>query len=142
MVDVLITCVNHRRLSHVTITITNYILNSVMKSTSANLSVIQKFKDENKINDETLVILNTFTIEDLIAIKLELSASNINSRLYGLDIWKKSNYIIKDALLKFAVSTTKSKKDAARFLGVTYSEFNNLYKKYNLKEYFENVDGL
>ena len=138
----LITCVNHRRLSHVIITITNYILNSVMKSTSANLSVIQKLKDENKINDETLVILNTFTIEDLIAIKLELSANNINNRLYGLDIWKKSSYIIKDALLKFAVSTTKSKKDAARFLGVTYSEFNSLYKRYNLKEYFENVDGL
>jgi hypothetical protein len=113
-----------------------------MKSTSANLSVIQKLKDENKINDETLVILNTFTIEDLIAIKLELSANNINNRLYGLDIWKKSSYIIKDALLKFAVSTTKSKKDAARFLGVTYSEFNSLYKRYNLKEYFENVDGL
>ena len=58
------------------------------------------------------MILNTFTIEDLIAIKLELSANNINNRLYGLDIWKKSDYIIKDAMLKFAVSTTKSKKDA------------------------------
>ena len=72
--------------------------------------MIQKFKEQNKINDETLVILNTFTIEDLIAIKLELSANNINNRLYGLDIWKKSDYIIKDAMLKFAVSTTKSKK--------------------------------
>ena len=112
--------------------------NNNTKSTSVNLSVIQKFKNQNKINDETLVVLNTFTIEDLIAIKLELSANNINNRLYGLDIWKKSDYIIKDAMLKFAVSTTKSKKDAARFLGVSYSEFSSLYKKYKLEKFFNN----
>jgi hypothetical protein len=32
--------------------------------------------------------------------------------------------------LKFAISTTKSKKDAARFLGLTYLEFKRLLKKY------------
>jgi hypothetical protein len=125
----------------VSITSINHMSNNT-KSTSVNLSVIRKFKDQNKINDETLVILNTFTIEDLIAIKLELSATNINNRLYGLDIWKKSDYIIKDAMLKFAVSTTKSKKDAARFLGVSYSEFNSLYKRYQLEEYFNNVESI
>ena len=85
-------------------------MSSKSKSTSIDKSVIQKFKDQNRINDETLVVINTFTIEDLLAIKLELSANNLNNRLYGLDIWKKSGYIIKDAMLKFAVSTTKSKK--------------------------------
>jgi hypothetical protein len=124
------------------ITSINHMSNNNTKSTSVNLSVIQKFKDQNKINDETLVVLNTFTIEDLLAIKLELSAANINNRLYGLDIWKKSDYIIKDAMLKFAVSTTKSKKDAARFLGVSYSEFNSLYKRYQLEEYFNNVESI
>lgn len=122
----------------VSITFVNHMSYNNTKSTSVNLSVIQKFKEQNKINDETLVILNTFTIEDLIAIKLELSANNINNRLYGLDIWKKSDYIIKDAMLKFAVSTTKSKKDAARFLGVSYSEFNSLYKRYELEKFFNN----
>jgi len=39
-------------------------------------------------------------------------------------------------LLKFAVATTKSKKDAARFLGISYAEFANLYKKYKLDNYF------
>lgn len=126
----------------VSITSINHMSNNNTKSTSVNLSIIQKFKDQNKINDETLVILNTFTIEDLLAIKLELSANNINNRLYGLDIWKKSDYIIKDAILKFAVSTTKSKKDAARFLGVSYSEFNSLYKRYQLEDFFNNVESI
>ncbi len=124
------------------ITSINHMSNNNTKSTSVNLSIIQKFKDQNKINDETLVILNTFTIEDLLAIKLELSANNISNRLYGLDIWKKSDYIIKDAILKFAVSTTKSKKDAARFLGVSYSEFNSLYKRYQLEDFFNNVESI
>ena len=110
--------------------------NNNIKSKTVNKSVVQKLKTDNKINNETLVALNTFTIEDLIAIKLELSANNLNNRLYGLDIWKKSDYIIKDAILKFAVSTTKSKKDAARFLGISYAEFNSLYKKFNLEKYF------
>jgi len=110
--------------------------NNNIKSKTVNKSVVQKLKTDNKINDETLVAINTFTIEDLIAIKLELSANNLNNRLYGLDIWKKSDYIIKDAILKFAVSTTKSKKDAARFLGISYAEFNFLYKKFNLEKYF------
>ena len=57
-----------------------------------------------------LVTINSLRIEDLIALKLELSANQINNRLYGFDIWKKSDYIIKDAILKFATSTTKSKK--------------------------------
>ena len=126
----------------VSITSINHMSNNNIKSTSVNLSIIQKFKDQNKINDETLVILNTFTIEDLLAIKLELSANNISNRLYGLDIWKKSDYIIKDAILKFAVSTTKSKKDAARFLGVSYSEFNSLYKRYQLEDFFNNVESI
>jgi len=126
----------------VSITSINHMSNNNIKSTSVNLSTIQKFKDQNKINDETLVILNTFTIEDLLAIKLELSANNISNRLYGLDIWKKSDYIIKDAILKFAVSTTKSKKDAARFLGVSYSEFNSLYKRYQLEDFFNNVESI
>ena len=116
--------------------------NNNIKSKTVNKSLVQKLKTDNNINDETLVALNTFTIEDLIAIKLELSANNLNNRLYGLDIWKKSDYIIKDALLKFAVSTTKSKKAAARFLGVSYSEFTSLFLRYNLEEYFNNVESI
>lgn len=129
-------CLSHALIT-VSITINNH-MSSKSKSTSLDKSVIRKFKDQNRIDDETLVVINSFTIEDLLAIKLELSANNLNNRLYGLDIWKKSGYIIKDAMLKFAVSTTKSKKDASRFLGIPYAEFNSLYKKYELEDFFNN----
>jgi|TARA_Y100000296_G_scaffold8187_1_gene9708 hypothetical protein len=105
--------------------------------TTKNKSVILALKAKNLLNDSLLVCINNLTLEDLIAIKLELSARHLNNRPYGFDIWRKSGYIIKEALLKFAVSTTHSKKDAARFLGLTYGEFKKVMRKYKVENYFE-----
>ncbi len=111
--------------------------------TTKNKSVILALKAKNLIDDSLLVCINSLTLEDLIAIKLELSANHINNRPYGFDIWRKSSYIIKEALLKFALSTTNSKKDAARFLGLTYSEFKKAIKQYKVTKFFnDDVEGL
>ena len=107
-----------------------------MAKKSINKSFINKLKEDNRVTDELLVAINTFSLEDLIAIKLELCANNTNNRLFGFDIWKKTNYIVRDALLKFSISITKSKKDAARLLGLTYQEFNKACKKFNTRENF------
>ncbi len=104
--------------------------------TTESKSVIKKLKDQNKINDSILTCMNTMSIEDVIAVKLELSAGQLNNRLYGFDIWRRSNYIIKEAILKFAISSTKSKKDAARFLGLTYAEFKRVTRKYEVDRFF------
>ena len=45
--------------------------------------------------------------------------------------------VIKDALLKFAISTTDSKKDAARFLGMTYGDFKKTLSRVKVNNYFE-----
>jgi hypothetical protein len=103
--------------------------------TTANKSIIKNLKDQNKINDNILSHINSLSIEDLIAIKFELSANHVNNRLYGFDIWRNSGYIVKEALLKFAISTTNSKKDAARFLGLTYSEFKRVVKTYEIEDF-------
>ena len=100
--------------------------------TTTNKSIILKLC----LQDDILVNINKLSLEDLIAIKLELSANNINNRLYGFDLWRQSNKIIKEALLKFAISTTNSKKDAARFLGLTYLEFKRVITKYNVNQFF------
>tara|TARA_Y100000593_G_C4227074_1_gene295003 strand:+ start:494 stop:841 length:348 start_codon:yes stop_codon:yes gene_type:complete len=104
--------------------------------TTSNKSIIKKLKDQHKINDSILTQINNLSIEDLLAVKLELSSAHMNNRLYGFDIWKQSNNIVKEALLKFAISTTKSKKDAARFLGLTYVEFKRVASKYDIDNFF------
>ena len=98
----------------------------VNKSTTINTSIITNLKDQGVLNDSSL------TLEQLIAVKLELSCNYINNRLYGFDIWRSTNSIVKEALLTFAISTTKSKKDAARFLGLTYLDFKKYCKKYEV----------
>lgn len=102
------------------------------KSTSINTSIITKLKDQNLINDHVLVGIASISLEDLIAVKLELACNNINNRFFGFDIWRNMSYITKEALLKFAVSTTNSRKGAARFLGLTYDEFKKSCTKYNI----------
>ena len=105
--------------------------------TTSSQSIIKKLKNQNKISDEILVNINSLSIEDLIAIKLELCANSINNRLYGFDIWRKTSYIVRDAVLKFAISTTKSKKDAARFLGLTPQTFYKACQQFKINEYFQ-----
>ena len=107
------------------------------RSTTSSKSVIKKLTHEGVASNDLLVLINSMTLEDLIAVKLELSCSHVNNRLYGLDIWNKACYIVKEALLKFAISTTQSKMDAARFLGITYLEFRTAVKKYDINSYFD-----
>ena len=108
-----------------------------MKSKINNKSIINKLTHEGIVSQDLLVLINNLTLEDLIAIKLELSCALVRNKLYGIDFWFNSCYIIREALLKFAVSVSKSKKDAARFLGLDLREFNTQYKKYNIESYFK-----
>ena len=107
------------------------------RSTTKNKSIINKLTHENKLNNSLLVLINNLTLEDLIAIKLELACSHVNNRLYGLDIWNKLGYIIREATLKFAISTTQSKKDAARFLGLDYLAFKKQLQNFEVESFFE-----
>jgi hypothetical protein len=104
--------------------------------TTNNKSVIYKLKNQNILNEQVLPYINNLSMEELIAVKLELAATTINNRLYGFDLWQNMGNITKEALLKFAISTTKSKKDAARFLGITYNEFKRVLKIYKVNNYF------
>ena len=101
-------------------------------------SVINYLKNDGLLNDSMLVSINNLSLEDLIAIKLELSVRKFNNRLYGFDIWRKFNNITKEALLKFAISATHSKTDAARFPGLDMGNFSKIYKQYQIEEFFTN----
>ena len=58
--------------------------------------------------------------------------------MYGFNLWKNVPTIIRDAVLKYALSATKSKKDASRYLGINLRTLNNLIKKHKIDNYFEN----
>tara|TARA_R110002074_G_scaffold300236_2_gene471725 strand:+ start:1590 stop:1928 length:339 start_codon:yes stop_codon:yes gene_type:complete len=110
-----------------------------MVSKTKHKSIINKLKENNLVSDDVLVLINNLSLEDIIALKLELSSKILKNRMYGFDIWRNSKLIVQEAILKFAISATESKKDAARFLGLNYHTFLKLTKKYEIQKYFDKL---
>ena len=108
-----------------------------MTSKTKHKIIINKLKDNNLVSDDLLVLVNNMSLEDIIALKLELSSRIVKNRFYGFDVWRNSKFIVQEAILKFAISATESKKDAARFLGLNYHTFLKLTKKYEIQKFFD-----
>lgn len=100
-------------------------------------SVINKLLSEEKINEKFLSTLNLLTLEELIAIKLEMAAKASGGNIYGIPIWNSLRDICRDATLKFAFSANRTKQEAANFLGISLSVFKSYIKKYNIMSFFE-----
>jgi hypothetical protein len=107
--------------------------NQEYKGKSYHYSFINKLKKEKKITGEFEVMMSTLTLEEIIAIKLELSSRYINNRLYNFPIWSSLNNIIKEAVLNYALTACRSYADAASFLGMNKREFKTTIKKYDIK---------
>ena len=87
-------------------------------------SVINKFKSEGKITNKALSDINNIALEDLIAIKLELSTRYTCGKFYGMPLWRITRHTVTDALLKT----------------IDYMDFNKYIKKYKVETFFENGD--
>ena len=107
------------------------------KQLSKKYSVINKLKAEDKISDSVLTDLNDLSLEEIIAVKLELTTRFLCGKLYGLPVWRVSKQAVTDALLKTALSISRTKKEGALFLGINYSEYQKLLKKYKTVSFFE-----
>lgn len=87
-------------------------------------------KKEGRINEDTINSISEMTLEEIIGVKLELSAKETNGKLYNLPIWYTMPNICRDACLQFAFSYCSTKSDMASLLGIPYEYFKDLYKKY------------
>jgi transcriptional regulator of acetoin/glycerol metabolism len=102
-----------------------------------NYSVVRKLRNEGKTNEQLETMITMLSLEDLIALKLELASRSVGGKLYGLPLWYSLPDITKDAVLKYALSAARTKMEAARFLGVSKEYFYRLLKKYNANSFFE-----
>ena len=112
------------------------------EGTNRYYSLAKKLKREGKTNEEFEIIFNNLSLEEVIGLKLELASRfAFNGKMYGLPIWISLPNIVRDAVLKFAVSATRTKNEAARFLGLNVRHLHALIKKYEIDDYFqEEVD--
>jgi hypothetical protein len=93
-------------------------------------SFILELKKEGRINESFLDTVSDMTLEELISVKLELSARSINGKLYNFPLWYSITNICKDACIRFAISSCNTKTDMADVLGLKYNHFKEIYKKY------------
>ena len=95
-------------------------------------------REDRKINDQFLNVLSSLTLEEVIAIKLELAIQLTKHKFYNFPLWKALPSICKDAVLRYVVSACQSKRDGARMLGIDVREFDRLLKRYNTEKLFNN----
>ena len=97
---------------------------------NANYSISKKLRKQNKTTIEFEIMLNNLSLEEAIGLKLELASRVAGSKLYGFNIWQTLPEIIKDAVLKYAMSATRTKAESMRFLGLNVNMYKKLLKKY------------
>jgi hypothetical protein len=106
-------------------------------NTCKDYSISKILREQKKSNDFFETMLCNISLEDIIALRLELAYKTIGVRLYGFPIWRNTTYIVKEALLKYAVSISTSKGEAARYLGLHINDFLLYLKKYQIDTYFK-----
>tara|TARA_Y100000593_G_scaffold26224_1_gene52157 strand:+ start:368 stop:754 length:387 start_codon:yes stop_codon:yes gene_type:complete len=107
-----------------------------------NYSISRVLRKQNKINTEFEVMLSSLSLEDIIALKLELAVKSAGGYLYGIPIWKTAPPLIKEAILKFAYSACYSKGDISKFLGLRRKELLEYTKTYKIEEYFSEKEEI
>jgi len=102
------------------------------KGRNYKYSLRNKLKREKKITDDFEVMLQSLSLEEMIGLKFELAASHINNKLYNFPVFRSMKYIVKEACLNFALSSTRTFDDAASFLGIRPGELRKEIQKYKI----------
>jgi hypothetical protein len=103
-------------------------------------SISKKLKEASKINEDFELMFSVLSLEEIIALKLELSSKNFKGKMYGLNLYHKLVDVVKDAAVKYALTATSSKVMAAHVLGITYRQLKYLQRKKDLENYFNYGD--
>ena len=108
------------------------------KKTFVNRYSISKIlRDKKKSNDYFELMIGNLTLEELIALKLEIAFRTAQTPLMGIPIWKTTTKFVKDAIFKFALSAAGTKKGAKRLLGMNNKQFDNYLQKLEIISYYK-----
>ena len=105
-------------------------------SSNKNYNIKNKLLKEKKIDNNFLEKLKFLKLEELITLKLLVSSSALKGKLFNFPFLKYSTDICREAVLRFALSHAKSKKEAQLILGLKKIEMIHYIKKYNIEEDF------
>ena len=105
-------------------------------SSNQNYNLKNKLLKQKKIDNDFLEKLKFLKLEEIITLKLLVSTSLLKGKLFNFPFLKYSTEICKEAVLRFALSQAKSRKEAQMILGIKKSDLIYYLKAYKLEEEF------
>ena len=102
------------------------------KGRNYKYSLRNKLRREKKTTDDFEVMIQSLSLEEIIGLKLELAASHINNKFYNFPVYRSIRYIVKEACLHFALSSTRTFDEAAGFLGIRPGELRKEIKRFKI----------
>jgi hypothetical protein len=109
------------------------------KGINSPFSVSAKLKKERKSSDEFEFMLNKLSLEEIIALKLEITARVLGGKYYGFQLWSAIPKVVKEALMLYAISASNTDPDAAELLNMPTTRFVMLKNVYKSREYFKQM---
>lgn len=98
-----------------------------------NYDYKKKLLKEEKIDKNFLNKIKLLTIEEILYLKLDSISSSLNGKLIGIPINRFLSDICQEALVLFACSRSKNKRDISNMLGINLANLNKMLKKYKLE---------
>lgn len=95
----------------------------VKKSKHKTFSWRRYLRDNGKSNELFETMVARLTLEELIALKLDLTSSSMGKGMFGLQIWSAVHEIVRAAVLIYASSVTINRTEAASMLGIDQGVF-------------------
>ena len=96
------------------------------------MSLIKKLREERRSNEEFEVMLKHLTLEEMFSLRLELEDRSFKGNLSGYKMYFIIRDVISEGLIKFALDYKKTKRGAAKFLGLDKDTLERNMMKYKL----------
>ena len=98
------------------------------------LSIIKELRNQNRSNEQFEIMVGNLTLEELIQLKLELSARVAGKPLYGMKILNILRKAITYSIVKFYLQASSSFGQAAMLLGLQKIQLLSLAKSIELEK--------
>tara|TARA_B100000282_G_scaffold51173_1_gene32525 strand:- start:437 stop:820 length:384 start_codon:yes stop_codon:yes gene_type:complete len=112
--------------------------NTKYKSDNKDYNLKNTLLKQQKIDFNFLEKIKFLQLEEIIALKLIVSAEGLNGKFLNFPFLKFTTDICREAIIKFALSISNNNREASLILGMKKVEILNYIKKHNLRDEYQN----
>ena len=114
----------------------NSLKDNKFTSDNGNYNLKNNLLKEGKIDKDFLEKIKFIKLEELITLKLISSTEGLNNKLLNFPILKYAYDICKEAIVRYALSCAKNRREASLMIGMKKADFIHYIREYGLTEEF------